>query len=85
MKLDEQFPVSLTVYRHTFEIKQNNTAGDGPENGFANAIRFVVALLDEVKVVPNSDDVQNWDTEHAGNPKPEELVDGGCLHERHSE
>lgn len=49
---------SLTVYRHTFEIKEDNIANAGADNGFEQTMRFVVALLSEVEVVPESDVVQ---------------------------
>lgn len=58
---------SLTVYRHNFEINENNIAKDDPANGFENAMRFVVALLSEVQLVPDSDVVESRDPEHVGN------------------
>lgn len=50
---------SLTVYRHTFEINEDNVANGGADNGFEQTMRFVVALLLELEVVLESDVVGN--------------------------
>lgn len=48
---DKPLPLALTVYHHTFEITKENYASGGADNGFANAIRFAVAILSELDVV----------------------------------
>lgn len=65
---DEPLADSLIVYRHTFKINEKNIANNCPDNGFDTGMRFVVALLSEVDLVPDSDVVGNLDTEPAGNP-----------------
>lgn len=59
---DEPLPVPLPVYYHTFQITEDNYASDGPDNGFAGAIRFAVAILSEVQVIEASETTIDLDT-----------------------
>lgn len=59
---EEPLPVALPVYYHTFEITEDNYAIDGPENEFAGAIRFAVAILSEVQAIEESETPIDLDT-----------------------